>query len=218
MENEILKGGSMERILAARILPAVVIERVEDGPPIARALLAGGLPVMEVPLRTPVALDAIRRIRDEVPEMFIGAATIVRPDQIDQALGAGAEFGVAAGLNETVVHRAQMLGLPFIPGVMTPSEVERAFGLGCTLLKLFPASIGGIDMIKALAGPYAQFEIRLIPMGGVTAANAATFLAHPMVGALGGTWLTPPAMIAAKDWAGITALAKEAVGLAGQGR
>lgn len=205
----------MKPILEQRVVPVAVIERAGDAPHIARALLAGGLSTLELTLRTPAALDSLRAIRREVPEMQVGAGTVLTVDQVDQVLAAGAFFAVAPGTNARVVRHALHRGLPFYPGVMTPSEVEAALALGCTLQKFFPASVaGGLDMVRALAGPYAHTGLKLIPLGGVTAQNMKDYLAHPLVAAVGGSWLVDPKLVAAQDWAGITKRAAEALAIA----
>lgn len=204
----------MQEILAQRIVPVAVIDRAEDAPPIAEALVAGGLTTIELTLRTPAALDCIRAIRQSVPAMKVGAGTVLTPDQVAQVADAGAYFAVAPGLNPRVVAAAKARHLPFYPGVMTPSDVELALELGCKLQKFFPASVaGGLDMIKALAGPYGHTGLKLIPLGGVTAQNIRDYLAHPLVAAVGGSWLVDKKLVAAKDWKGITKLAQDAVAL-----
>ena len=205
----------MKEILAQKIVPVAVIDKTEDALPIAHALLAGGLSTLELTLRTPAALDCIRLIRKEVPALKVGAGTVLSPQQVDQVADAGAYFAVAPGLNPRVVSHAKSRGLPFYPGVMTPSDVETALELGCTLQKFFPAAVaGGLDMIKALAGPYAHTGLKLIPLGGVSPKNLAEFLSHPLVAAVGGSWLIDKKLVAAKDWNGITALVREAVAIA----
>ena len=198
------------------MVPVAVIERAEDAPALARALLAGGLGTLELTLRTPAALDALRAIRREVPEMKVGAGTVLTLEQVEAVAAAGACFAVAPGLNPRVVRHAQARGLPFFPGVMTPSDVELGLELGCLLQKFFPASVaGGLDMIRALAGPYGHTGLKLIPLGGVTAQNMRDYLAHPLVGAVGGSWLVDRKQVAAGRWEAITQLAAEAAALAG---
>ena len=205
----------MKPILEQRVVPVAVIEKVEDAPHIARALLAGGLSTLELTLRTPAALDCIKAVRRHVPGMMVGAGTMLSVEQLDQVADAGAFFAVAPGMNARIVRHALGRSLPFYPGVMTPSDVECALELGCTLQKFFPASVaGGLDMIKALAGPYAHTGLKLIPLGGVTAQNMKDYLTHPLVAAVGGSWLIDKKLVAAKDWAGITKLAAEAVAIA----
>ena len=191
-------------IISKRIVPVVVVQNADDAVPLAEALLAGGLDVIEITFRTPAAEPAIRLIAERVPEMVVGGGTLLEPGQVEQAKGAGAAFGVAPGLNPAVIDAARRIGLPFVPGVMTPSEVEAALGEGCRVLKFFPADVaGGVPMLKALAGPYGHTGVRFIALGGVTAANMREFLELPIVGAVGGSWIAPPALIAAKDWRGI---------------
>lgn len=205
----------MNELLEQRVVPVAVIDTVEDAAPIARALLAGGLSTLELTLRTPAALDCIRTIRREVPAMKVGAGTVLTREQVDLVADAGAYFAVAPGLNPRIVQHAQARGLPFYPGVMTPSDVEHALELGCTLQKLFPASVaGGLELVKALAGPYAHTGLKLIPLGGVTAQNMKDYLAHPLVAAVGGSWLVDKKLVARKDWTGITQLVQEAVAIA----
>ena len=204
-----------DRILQKRIVPVAVIETVKDAVPLASALAAGGLDIIEVTLRTPAALDCIREIRRSVPQMLVGAGTILQVEQVDAAVKAGAEFGVSPGLNDAVVQAAQRADLPFIPGVMTPTEVERALALGCRLLKFFPADLaGGVNMLNAWRGPYAHTGVRFIPLGGVNASNAAQYLALPNVAAVGGSWIVDKRLIAAHDWEAIRALAVEAMRIA----
>jgi 2-dehydro-3-deoxyphosphogluconate aldolase/(4S)-4-hydroxy-2-oxoglutarate aldolase len=204
----------MQVILDKRIVPVAVIDRVEDAVPVAEALLAGGLPLIEVTFRTPAAAACVRAIKQEFPQMLVGAGTLLTPVQVAQAVEAGAQFGVAPGLNEAVVKEAQALKLPFVPGVMTPSEVEHALALGCQLLKFFPAEpAGGVPMLQALAGPYGQAGVKFIPLGGVSSQNAGEYLQLSCVAAIGGTWIADRKLVAAKDWARITVLAKEALAL-----
>ena len=196
-------------------MPVAVIERVTDAVPIARALAAGGLTTLELTLRTPAALDCIRAIRAELPEMKVGAGTVLSIEQVHEVAEAGAFFAVAPGLNRRVVEAASTVGLPFFPGVMTPSDVEAALEMDCTLQKLFPASVaGGTEMVRALAGPYAHTGLKLIPLGGITAKNLKDYLTLPPVAAVGGSWLVDKKLVAAGDWAGITHLAEEAAAIA----
>lgn len=205
----------MQQFLSERIVPVAVIDSVADAPAIAQALCDGGLHTIELTLRTPAAEDCIAAIRAKVPDMKIGAGTVLSVEQVDRVIELGASFAVSPGLNPKVVRRAQERGLPFAPGVMTPTDVEAAMDLGCKVLKFFPASVaGGLEMLKALAGPYAHTGVKFIPLGGVNPGNAAEFLALPIVGAVGGSWLLDKKLLAAKDWAGITKLAREAVAIA----
>ena len=203
------------RITAKRIVPVVVIDDAEQALPLAEALLAGGLDAIEITLRTPAAEKAIAAISRKFPDMVVGAGTVLEEVQIPRVVAAGARFGVAPGLNEAVVRKAQASGLLFIPGVMTPSEVERALALGCKLLKFFPAdAAGGVKMLKSIAGPYAHTGVKFIPLGGLNATNAGEYLSVPGVAAVGGSWIVERKLIAERNWARITQLTREALAIA----
>ena len=203
---------SMEAIIEKRIVPVVVIQDADDAVPLAEALLAGGLNVIEITFRTPASEPAVERIAKELPDMIVGAGTLLEPAQVERARDAGARFGVAPGLNLEVVGAARRIGLAFVPGVMTPTEVEAALGEGCRILKFFPADIaGGVPMLKALAGPYGHTGVKFIALGGVTPTNMREFLDLPIVGAVGGSWIVAPPLIAARDWSAITKRAREAL-------
>ena len=206
----------LKRICRSRIITIAVLDDAETAVPAAEALLAGGLDVLEITFRTPAAAESIRRLRQSLPELIVGAGTLLTAEQLAQALDAGAQFGVAPGLNEAIVTRASDTGLPFMPGVMTPSEIERALGLGCRVLKFFPAeAAGGLAMLKSLAGPYAHTGVKFAPTGGVSPQNLAEYLALPIVAAVGGSWLVERKLVAERNWSRITALAAEAVRIAG---
>jgi 2-dehydro-3-deoxyphosphogluconate aldolase/(4S)-4-hydroxy-2-oxoglutarate aldolase len=194
----------MERLAREGVLAVLVIEREEDAVPLARALVAGGIRVVELTLRTPVALKAMERIRQEVPELMVGVGTILTPDQAEQVRNLGAAFGVAPGLNPRVVRAALECGLPFAPGVCTPSEVELALEQGCRLMKLFPAEpLGGLSYLRTLSSPFVHLGVRFIPLGGLHQGNAESYLKEPLVTALGGSWIAPKDRIDARDWEGI---------------
>ena len=191
------------------VIPVIVIDRLADAVPLARALVAGGVRVLELTLRTPQALAAIERVAAEVEGAIVGAGTITRTEDIASVMRAGAVFGVSPGLTGELAAAARAAGLPLLPGVMTPSDVIAARAAGYTELKLFPAQqAGGIGMLKALGGPFP--DVRFCPTGGVTAATAPEFLAQPNVVCVGGSWLTPGDAVAAGDWARITTLARAA--------
>jgi 2-dehydro-3-deoxyphosphogluconate aldolase / (4S)-4-hydroxy-2-oxoglutarate aldolase len=205
----------MKQILERRVVPVVVIDKADDAVPLAEALLKGGQDVMEITFRTAAAEPAVKAIAQRVPQMLIGAGTLITPEQVDRAAVAGAKFGVAPGLSRTVVQHAKALNLPFLPGVMTPSEVELGLELGCTLLKFFPAeNAGGVGMLKALAGPYGHTGVKFLPLGGVTVKTAAEYLALPIVGAIGGSWIAERKLIADHQWDQITRNAKEILQIA----
>lgn len=195
----------------APVIPVIIIDRLEDAQPLAEALVAGGLPVLEVTLRSPAALDAIR-IMAKVPGAVVGAGTVITPEQVAQVADAGAKFIVSPGTYPGLVDAVLDSGIPYLPGVATPAEMMYLLSRGIRHQKLFPATVvGGIDMLKAVSSPLSQ--IKFCPTGGVTAATAPDFLALPNVMCVGGSWVTPANMVKAGDWAGITALAREAASL-----
>jgi 2-dehydro-3-deoxyphosphogluconate aldolase/(4S)-4-hydroxy-2-oxoglutarate aldolase len=198
----------------APVIPVVVINEVAHAVPLARALVAGGLPVIEVTLRTAAALDGIRAIADEVPEITLGVGTIVTADQAAAAVQAGAQFLVSPGASDRLLDGLQSVGVPFLAGTATPSDVVRLLERGITEAKLFPAEVvGGIAMLKALAGPFGQ--VRFCPTGGITAASAPEFLALSNVGCVGGTWVAPAGLQAAGEWDRIADIAAAAAALGG---
>jgi len=205
----------MDQIRKKRIVPVAVIDNVQDAVPLAEAIIAGGLEVIEVTFRTTAAEVAMRSISEAFPLMLVGAGTVLDADQLKRARDAGARFAVAPGVNEKVVKTALELGLTFIPGVMTPSDVERGMSLGCKLQKFFPAEVaGGISMLKALAGPYEHTGVKFIPLGGIGPKNAADYLSLSIVAAIGGSWICDRKLIAERNWKTITALTAEAIKIA----
>jgi 2-dehydro-3-deoxyphosphogluconate aldolase/(4S)-4-hydroxy-2-oxoglutarate aldolase len=196
-----------------KIVPVVIgVETAEDAVPLAEALLEGGLNVIEVTFRAANAAEAVHVIAQKVPEMILGAGTLLTVAQVNAAREAGAQFGVAPGLNLDVVAAAKKMDMPFIPGVMTPSEVENALAAGCKLLKFFPANLaGGVPMLKALAAPYAHTGVKFIALGGIKGDNMREYLAEPIVAAVGGSWLVEPALVAKRDWKTVTARTREAL-------
>ncbi len=193
------------------IIAVLVLDDPKTAVPMARALLAGGVNSIELTLRTSGAMEALRRIAAEVPQMIVGAGTVISPKQVAQVLDAGAAFGVAPGTNPGVIAEAKQLGLPFAPGVCTPTDIEMALEQDCRVMKFFPCEpCGGLPYLRSIAAPFAHLGLHFIPLGGLNAGNAATYLTEPSVLALGGSWLGPRDKIAAQDWAGITELAAEA--------
>ena len=191
----------LDRISAAGVMAVIVVDEAADAVSLARALIACGIDVMELTLRTPAAIEALRLVKTEVPEMLAGVGTVLHTSQIDEVMEAGAEFAVSPGLNPTVVEHAQKAGLPFAPGVATPSEIERAVELGCRELKFFPAEpIGGIQYLKSMAAPYSHLGLQFIPLGGINASRLGSYLDDPSVIAVGGSWLAPRQIIQKKDW------------------
>jgi 2-dehydro-3-deoxyphosphogluconate aldolase / (4S)-4-hydroxy-2-oxoglutarate aldolase len=214
MKTSLFPQELLARTHRTGVIAVLVVDDAEDAVPLARALLAGGVDAIELTLRTPAALGALRRIRAEVPEVLAGVGTILTPQQVGEAVGAGAAFGVAPGLNPRVIAEAGKLGLPFAPGICTPSDIEQALELGCTLLKFFPAEpCGGLAYLRSIAAPYAHLGVRYMPLGGVAAANAELYLKEPMVHALGGSWLAPREAIKKRDWPAITRNAREVINI-----
>ena len=194
------------------VIPVIVLDRVADAVPLARALVAGGVRVLEVTLRTPAALAGIEAIARAVPEAIVGAGTLRSAADARAARAAGSAFGVSPGYTAAVAAACRDAGLPLLPGVATASEVMAAQADGLHFLKFFPASAaGGIALLEALAGPFP--DVRFCPTGGITPATAPLFLALPNVPVCGGSWLTPAAAVAAADWGRITQLARTAAGL-----
>lgn len=194
------------------VMPVVVIDDLATAVPVARALVAGGLPAIELTLRTPVALDALRAIAAEVPEILLGAGTITTPAQAEAAVDAGARFLVSPGLTPDLLAGMLGTGVPFLPGTSTVSEVLAVLEAGLTEMKFFPAeAAGGAPYLKSVAGPLPQ--ARFCPTGGITPASAPSYLALANVGCVGGSWLTPADALAAGDWERISKLAAEAAAL-----
>ncbi|SHE47470.1 2-keto-3-deoxy-phosphogluconate aldolase [Fodinibius roseus] len=201
-----------------KLLPAVTVTDVHSALLVAEALLEGGINVMEITFRTSATAEAIRAIARELPEMKVGAGTILSPDQLSAAQEAGAQFGLSPGLNKQVVEKAQEHEFPFIPGVSTPSDIELALTYGHKMLKLFPVSdLGGENYIGSLEGPYKHTGVRFLVMGGVNLSNLKSYLESDMVTAAGGSWLTPSDLIREKKFKQITAIVRESVILAEQG-
>ena len=193
----------------APVVPVLVIERVEDAVPLARALVAGGLPLLEVTLRTEAALDCIARIAGEVEGAVVGAGTVRNASALDAAAKAGARFAVSPGFSAVMVAHSE---IPLLPGIATASDAMAAMEAGCGFVKLFPAQVvGGVKLLQALYGPFA--ELRLCPTGGVTAELAPTYLEQPNVVCVGGSWMAPRDMVTAGDWSRIEALAAAAARL-----
>jgi 2-dehydro-3-deoxyphosphogluconate aldolase / (4S)-4-hydroxy-2-oxoglutarate aldolase len=205
----------MKEYFNQRILPAVTFEDVSKALKVAETLLAAGLNVMEVPFRTKAAADSIKMIKKNFPELIVGAGTLLSIQDVKSAKEAGAQFGLAPGLNPSIVKEAQKVQLPFVPGVMTPSEVAHALELNCFILKLFPASlIGGVEMIKTLSGPFGFTGVKFIPMGGVSLQNMNSYLALKEVIAVGGSWIATTSLISQDRYKDIETNAREAVSMA----
>jgi len=202
-------------LFSGRLVCVAVIDRAEDAVPLAEALLAGGLNVLEVTFRTDAASEAIRRVREAFLEMCVGAGTVLKVEQLKRALAAGSQFGVSPGLDEAVLQAALETKWPFLPGVMTPSDIVRALNFGVKRLKFFPAeAAGGTNMLKALVGPFAPSGVRFVPTGGINADKLAAYLGVPAVEAVGGSWMAERALVKERNWNRITSLTQEAMRIA----
>ena len=190
---------SLARLRAIRIVPVIVIDDPDDAVPLARALADGGLPCAEITFRTPRAGEALRRITAEAPDLFVGAGTVLTPEQAGQARSAGAQFMVAPGFNPRVVDYCLGHGIPVYPGICTPTELEAALEKGLTTVKFFPAEpSGGLAFLKAMAAPYG--DVSFMPTGGVHANNVSAYLGFNRVVACGGSWMAPSEWIAAQEF------------------
>jgi 2-dehydro-3-deoxyphosphogluconate aldolase/(4S)-4-hydroxy-2-oxoglutarate aldolase len=196
----------------APVVPVLIIDKLEHAVPLAQALCAGGLRVLEITLRTPVALAAIEAMRKAVPDAIVGVGTLTRPEDFQAAERVGAQFGVSPGLTPELAQASRTVSFPLLPGTMTPAEVIAARLQGFNTLKLFPAmQAGGIGMLKAMASPFS--DVIFCPTGGITRETAPDFLALSNVACVGGSWVAPAKLMEAGDWQGITALAREAAAL-----
>ena len=201
-----------EVMTTSPVMPVMVINHLDQAVPLAKALVDGGLKVLEITLRTPVALDAIRKIKAEVPGAIVGAGTIINTETLQQAIDAGAEFIVSPGVTDTLIAAALKTGVPILPGVATSSEVMKLLELGITAMKFFPAeAAGGIPMLKSFGGPLPQ--VTFCPTGGVNPKNAPDYLALKNVACVGGSWMAPAELVDAGDWDEIRRRAAEAAGL-----
>lgn len=205
---------SLKSITDTRLVPVAVIPELKHALPLAEALITAGLPHIEITLRTPCALEAMKAIIKEFPEMTVGAGTIIDPETVPELVEMGVAFGVSPGLNPQVIERAQSLGFLMIPGVITPGEVERGLSLGLKLLKFFPAeAAGGAKMLKALAGPYGHTGVQFVPTGGINAGNAQQYLDLKVTAAIGGSWFVDQQLVAAGEFQKIGDLTREALAL-----
>jgi len=203
VQNEIAKEG---------IIAVLEIESEKNAVPLAKALLEGGISVIELALRTPAAIPSISLIAKEVPQMYIGVGTIIETGQASMVKKeSGVRFGVSPGINPEIVKEAITADLPFAPGIATPSELEQAISLGCRVVKLFPAEgMGGLSYLKSINGPYNHLGIKYIPLGGVSVENLASYAKFSPVLAIGGSWIASKDLINAQDWKEITKRAREA--------
>lgn len=204
--------GIFDRIAAIGVVPVIAIENADHALPLADALLEGGLAVAEITFRTAAAAHVIEKLADRRPELLVGAGTVLSVEQASRALSAGAAFALAPGFDPVVVDAATRAGLPFAPGIMTPSDISLAVSHGCRLMKFFPASpAGGPSMLKNIAAPFAHLGLRFVPTGGVSPKTMGDWLEMPEIAAVGGTWIARTSDIADGHWAEISARARAAI-------
>lgn len=212
-----LSNSQRDRFRTTGLIAVMVVDDPDRAVGLAKALLDGGVDIMELTLRTSKALDCLAAIVKRVPEMLAGAGTLLFPDQVDQVVEAGAAFGVAPGTNPVVIRRANELNLPFAPGVATPTDIDIAVQAGCRLLKFFPAEpSGGLSMLASIKAPYAHLGLQYIPLGGVTTSNLSAWLSDPDVLAVGGSWLAYKDAIDSARWTEITQTSREARAIVSQ--
>lgn len=201
----------IDSVKSKKLIAVITINDAKNAVPLAKALYNGGISAIELTLRTDAALESIKRIRAEVPEMVVAAGTVLTPKQIDEVVKAGAHWAVAPGTNPRVLQAAHDAGLFFAPGIMTPSDIEAALEFGCRLLKFFPAgTTGGMKHLKAMSAPYNHLGLSYIPLGGVNTTNLADFVSDPLIAAVGGSWLAKPDQIKNGEFDKIQAQAEEA--------
>jgi 2-dehydro-3-deoxyphosphogluconate aldolase/(4S)-4-hydroxy-2-oxoglutarate aldolase len=207
------------RIAQLGIIPVIAMENADAAVPLADAFIEGGLPVVEITFRTAAAAEVIRKMKKERPQLIVGAGTILTLANLEAAKASGAAFAVAPGLNPQTVKQAQAMGLPFIPGIATPTDIELGLSLGCKLLKFFPAEAnGGVSMIEALSAPYKHTGVRFMPTGGVNPANLESYLKLDTVAAVGGTWIAKKEDLANGKWDDIRNRCKAALEIVAKAR
>lgn len=199
------------RLRESGVIAVVTIESADQAISLGEALLAGGIDVIELTLRSDAALDSIKRITSSLPDILVGAGTVIRPQQVLEVQDAGASFAVSPGTNPRVMQAAQDAALPFAPGVCTPSDIEVALESDCKILKFFPAEqSGGLPYLKSMAAPYRHLGVEFIPLGGLNETNAGEYLSSSLTIALGGSWIAPPGLIASERWDEIELRARKA--------
>ena len=209
----------LDRVAALGVVPVIAIDSVAHALPLADALLAGGLPVVEITFRTSAAAEVILLLAKERPALIVGAGTVLTPETVKIAVDAGARFAVAPGLNPRVVQAAKELNLPFVPGIANPSDIEAGLELGCKLLKFFPAeALGGTRLLSALSAPYKHTGVRFMPTGGASPANLESYLKLDTVAAVGGTWIAKKEDMAEGKWEVIAQRCREACALVAAAR
>jgi len=209
----------LNRVAQLGVIPVIAIEKADAAIQLADALLQGGLPVVEITFRTAAAAEVIRKIAQERPQLVVGAGTVLTTANLEAAKASGATFAVAPGLNPQIVKQAQAMGLPFVPGVATPTDIEQGLALGCKLLKFFPSeALGGVAMIEALSAPYKHTGVRFVPTGGVNTGNLESYLKLDTVAAVGGTWIAKKEDLQAGKWDDIRSRCKTALEIVAKAR
>ena len=207
----------INKIDDAGVIAVLVVDELKHAVPLAKALLKGGVDTIELTLRTPVAMDAARAIKKEVPGITLGFGTVITIDQVHAVNDLGADFAVSPGCNPKIIEEAHKVGLSFAPGIMTPTDIEIAIESGCRILKFFPAATsGGMKHLLGMSAPYQYLGLKFVPLGGVNMANAASYLESPLITAIGGSWIANPSQINNEDWDGITKNAEEIKNLINQ--
>ncbi|MFQ5674470.1 MAG: bifunctional 4-hydroxy-2-oxoglutarate aldolase/2-dehydro-3-deoxy-phosphogluconate aldolase [bacterium] len=202
----------VKKLAGLKVIPVIAIDEQDRALPLADTLIKGGLPVAEITFRTHAAADVLTTLRKARPKMLLGAGTVLSVEHLEKAVDCGAAFAVAPGLNQKVVEAAQKMNFPFFPGVMTPSDVDAAIKMGCSILKFFPAeAAGGVKLLKSLEAPYHHLGIQFIPTGGITLANMSDYLSVASVLAVGGTWIAKKEDICRGDWSSISSRCRESV-------
>jgi len=202
--------GMIDRLEVGGVVAGFSVDKVEHAVPVARSLLAGGIDAIELTLRTPAAMEALKAICAGVPEMLIGVGTILTPETVREVKAAGAAFGVAPGMNPRVIRAAQEAGLPFAPGICTPSDLEAAIELGCRFVKFFPAeAAGGIPYLRSMSAPYKHLGIQYFPLGGLNAQNMVDYLKEDNVPTIGGSWIVKKDLVEQEDWDGLATRAAQ---------
>ena len=210
INQKAMKPRMIERIDNAGIIAVLIIDQIKHAIPLVQALLAGGVDVIELTLRTPVAIKAAEVIKKEVPEICLGFGTVLTTDQVNAVVDAGADFAVAPGCNPKVISAAIKHGLSFAPGIMTPTDIELAVEHGCRILKYFPAETsGGMDHLNSMVAPYRYLGLKFIPLGGCNIKNAENYLKSSLISAIGGSWVAKRDLIQNEDWETITNNARE---------
>jgi len=212
MNEGLFPEALVSKIQKTGIVAVLVVDNAADAVPLAETLLKAGINIMELTLRTPAAIESLKAIVKNAPEMAAGIGTILFPGQLEEVMGAGAAFGVAPGMNPNIVKMAADAKFPFAPGIATPSDIEAALGFGCRILKFFPAeSMGGLKHLENMSAPYAHLNLKYIPLGGLNQNNFAAYLKNPSVIAVGGSWLAKRDEISCRKWNVIADKAKRAV-------